>query len=242
MDVTTSDSVTPKRWSFEVCAEGARACRIAEEGGATRVELCARLDVGGVTPSVDLIQECVAATSLPVHGMVRPRGGSFVYSNSEFAEMEDSVRMARGLGLRGVVFGLLLENGSVDVARTSALVALAKAEGLEVTFHRAIDEATLIFEALEDAIACGVNRILTSGGAVDVVRGAETLVDMQRRAAGRVVVAAGGGVRVSNVPLLVEMGLLDLHGTLTTDGAVRAEDVRAVVGALSAQPGLERRY
>jgi len=234
MDVATGDSVTPMHWSFEVCAESARACRIAEEGGATRVELCARLDVGGVTPSVQLIQECVAATSLPVHGMVRPRGGSFVYSNSEFAEMEDSVRMARGLGLRGVVFGLLLENGSVDIARTSSLVALAKADGLEVTFHRAIDEASLIFEALEDAIACDVHRILTSGGVVDVIHGADTLVEMRRRSAGRVVVAAGGGVRVSNVPLLVEMGLLDLHGTLAANGAVRAKDVRAVVEALHA--------
>jgi len=232
MDVTTSDSVTPVRWSFEVCAEGSRACRVAEEGGATRVELCARLDIGGVTPSVELIQECVAATSLPVHGMVRPRGGSFVYSNSEFAEMENSVRMARGLGLSGVVFGLLLENGSVDVARTSSLVALAKAEGLEVTFHRAIDEAAIIFDALEDVIRCGADRILTSGGAVDVVRGAEVLVEMRRRAAERVVVAAGGGVRVSNVPLLVGMGLLDLHGTLAADGAVKAEDVRAVVREL----------
>jgi len=232
MDAAAGDPVTQAHWSFELCVESARACGVAEEGGATRVELCARLDVGGVTPSVDLIQACVAATSLPVHGMVRPRGGSFVYSDFEFAEMEDSVRMASGLGLRGVVFGLLLEDGTVDVARTSSLAALAKAEGLEVTFHRAIDEAASILDALEDVIRCGADRILTSGGAVDVVRGAEVLVEMQRRAAGRVVVAAGGGVRVSNVPLLVGMGLLDLHGTLAADGEVRVEDVRAVVREL----------
>ncbi|ADV81666.1 copper homeostasis protein CutC [Terriglobus saanensis] len=234
MDVATGDSVNPARWSFELCVESARACRVAEEGGATRVELCARLDVGGVTPPMKLIRECVAATSLPVHGMVRPRDGSFLYTSSEFAEMEDSVRMARGLGLRGVVFGLLLEDGSVDVARTSSLVALAKAEGLEVTFHRAMDDAAMIFDALEDVIDCGVNRVLSSGGAADVVHGVEVLVKMRRQAAGRVVVATGGGVRVSNVPLLVGMGLLDLHGTLAADGAVKVEDVRAVVGMLHA--------
>jgi copper homeostasis protein len=196
------------------------------------VELCARLEVGGITPPIELVRACVAATSLPVHGMVRPRGGSFVYTNAEFAEMQDAIRMARGLGLRGVVFGLLLDDRSVDVERTSALVALAKSEGLGVTFHRAIDEAAMIFDALEDVIRCGVDRVLSSGGAADVVAGAEVLVEMTRLAAGRVAVAAGGGVRVSNVPLLVEVGLLDLHGTLAAGGAVRAEDIRSVVGVL----------
>jgi copper homeostasis protein len=152
-------------------------------------------------------------------------------SADEFVAMEESVHRAKALGLAGVVFGLLLESGEVDVVRTRRLVELAKVDGLEVTFHRAIDETPLPLRALEDVIGCGVDRVLTSGGAVDVIAGMDELEEMTRVAAGRVVVAAGGGVRVANASLLAGRGLCDLHGTLGL-GSVRVEDVRGVVEVL----------
>ncbi|WP_051978321.1 copper homeostasis protein CutC [Edaphobacter aggregans] len=183
--------------SFELCAETLDACLAAREGGADRIELCSALSEDGLTPSHALIRAAVEHSGLPVYVLLRPRGGDFVYSDREFALMRDDLLHARSLGASGFALGLLRADDTVNVERTRELVALAAP--LEVTFHRAFDVAASLGAALEDVIATGCRRVLTSGGACDVVAGATNLGRLVESAGKRIAVAAGGGLRIENV-------------------------------------------
>jgi len=184
--------------SFEVCLDSADSCAMARDGGADRVELCSALMEGGLTPSYGMIVEArkaLAATKLFV--IIRPRGGDFCYSDTEFRAMEHDVKMAKDLGADGIVVGILKPDGSVDVERTSKLVGLASP--LPVTFHRAFDMARDPFEAMEAAISAGCQRILTSGQESSSLEGAELIAELIRRADGRIIIVPGGGVRERNI-------------------------------------------
>jgi copper homeostasis protein len=181
---------------FEICAETLEACLAALPSGADRIELCTSLDVGGLTPAHSLIAQAVKQSGVPVHVLVRPRDGGYNYSDAEFDLICADVLECRSLGASGVVIGVLQADGRVDKKRTTALVKLAAP--LEVTFHRAFDATADIDEALEDVIACGCHRILTSGGAPDVLTGAEKLASLVAQAAGRIDIALGGGLRLEN--------------------------------------------
>ena len=145
--------------------------------------------------------------------LLRPRAGDFVYTAAEFARMRDDLLHGRHLGVRGFALGVLLPNGRVDVERTRELVELAAP--LDVTFHRAFDTTPNLAEALEDVITTGCRRVLTSGGAVDVVAGTGSLAALVRQAAGCVDIAAGGGVRAENARALAQhTGAHHFHGSL----------------------------
>ena len=198
---------------FELCAESVEAGLAARDGGAGRIELCSALSEGGLTPSHGLVCEVVERSGLPVHVMVRPRGGDFVYSDEEFAVMRRDVGHLRSLGVAGLVFGLLHGDRSVDVKRTAELVTLAGP--LEVTFHRAFDHAGNLSEALEDVIRAGCRRVLTSGGENDVETGAASLALLVKQAAGRIEIAVGGGLRLQNAAALARAtGAQHFHGSL----------------------------
>lgn len=198
---------------FELCAETLAACEAAREGGADRIELCSALSEDGLTPSHGLIGAAVEQSGLPVHVLVRPRTGDFVYSEAEFALMREDLVHARTLGASGVVIGILLRNGRVDIKRTSELVSLAAP--LEVTFHRAFDLTPDLEEALEDVIATGCHRLLTSGGEGTAIAGADTLCRLVDLAAARIAIAAGGGVRPDNAAALVRRtNVKHLHSSL----------------------------
>ena len=198
---------------FELCAENIQACHAALEGGADRIELCSALNEGGITPSHGLICEAMVATRLPVHVMLRPRGGDFVYTDDEFAVMVRDLEHIRQLEVSGVVLGLLHPDGTVDVERTTRLVKAAAP--LEVTFHRAFDEVADLAGALEDVIRTGCHRVLTSGGAVDALSGATTLSSLLSQAAGRIEIAVGGGLRLHNAAELARTtGARHFHGSM----------------------------
>lgn len=214
---------------FELCVETLEACVAAREGGADRVELCRELRVGGLTPSDDLVRAAVRV-GLPVHAMVRPRGGGFVYSADELEMMAADVVRMKALGAAGVVLGVLLPDLRVDVAATRKLVELAGP--MQVTFHRAFDEAADLPEALEDVIASGCGRVLTSGGAPDVLAGAAVLAELVQQAGDRIAVAVGGGLRLENAKHVARVtGAREFHGSLSV-GGVNAERVRAMVECL----------
>ena len=175
------------------------AVRAAGRIGASRIELCERLDVGGVTPSEAMLRETLAETSLPVNVLVRPREGNFVYSEAEVEAMLENIRICGRLGANGVVIGALRADGSVDTEVTGRLVKEARTLGLQVTFHRAFDECTTPMEALEDIIGLGCERLLTSGHAPDAYAGREMIGRLVRAAAGRIVIMAGCGVRPGNI-------------------------------------------
>ena len=198
---------------FELCVDTVEAALAAERGGADRIELCSSLAEGGLTPGPGLLRRVLQQVTLPVHAMIRPRGGSFLYSDDDLAAMEQDILYARASGCTGVVLGILRENGSVDIARTKHLVALASS--MEVTFHRAFDEARDLPEALEHVIAAGAGRLLTSGGCAEVRGGSSIIARLVKQAAGRGQIAIGGGIDADNVSQLVrKTGATHVHASL----------------------------
>ena len=198
---------------FELCAESIDACLVAREGGASRIELCSALSEGGLTPSHGQIREAVSRSGLPVHVLLRPRGGDFVYTDAEFDVMLEDLKHLRLLGASGVVLGALHADASVDIERTRRLVAMAGT--LEVTFNRAFDYTASLEQALEDVIATGCQRVLTSGGERDVVSGGRLLARLVEQAAGRIKIAVGGGLRVENAAAVARTtGARHFHGSV----------------------------
>jgi copper homeostasis protein len=230
----------------EICAETLESCLAAREGGADRIELCSSLSVGGLTPSHGLLCSAIADSELPIHVLVRPRAGDFIYSPAEFQIMVRDVEHAKALGAKGCVIGLLLAGGTVDVERTRKLIALAAP--LEVTFHRAFDHTPDLSAALEQVIACGCQRLLTSGGQPTATSGASMLAHLVEQANGRIRIAAGGGVTLAVAPLLLQCKNLDLHVSFramvndplwskdVSFPPISTEDVRRMVALAAGQP------
>jgi copper homeostasis protein len=182
---------------LEICVESLESAVAAEQGGAQRVELCSALSEGGLTPSFGLIRAVRQHVGIAMHVIVRPRAGDFLYSSDEIAIMREDIRVAAEAGADGVVFGLLTADGDVDVDQTRELVELARP--MEVTFHRAIDMSRDIEASLEDVIRTGAVRVLTSGGEASAMEGCPRLQRLLARAAGRIEVMVGGGVRPQNI-------------------------------------------
>lgn len=198
--------------TLEVCAFTLEACRIAERAGANRIELCDNPGEGGTTPSAGMIELAKQSLHIDVFPIIRPRGGDFLYSDEEFAIMEKDVLVARQLGCEGVVMGLLLPDGRVDIVRTRRLVQLAYP--MEVSFHRAFDRAINPLQALEDVIAAGCQRILSSGQVPAAPDGAALLAQLVQAAGHRISIMPGSGVRSGNVAQLIrQTGATEVHSS-----------------------------
>jgi copper homeostasis protein len=198
---------------FELCAESIDACFAARAGGAHRIELCSTLSEGGVTPSYGLINKAIQYGGLPVHILLRPRGGDFVYTDAELDVMREDLAYLRELRVSGVVLGFLDSKNAVDIELTREFFSLAGP--LEVTFNRAFDHAASQEQALEEIIACGCHRVLTSGGQYDVLQGMETLASLVKQAADRIDIAVGGGLRLHNAAEIAhKTGARHFHGSL----------------------------
>ena len=182
---------------LEICLESVDSVVAAERGGAQRVELCADLLEGGTTPSAGTIQAARERTAIAINVMIRPRGGDFLYSDTEFASMQHDIEVAKNLGADGIVFGLLQPSGIIDIERSRELVELAAP--LPVTFHRAVDVTRDLPEALEAIIATGAARVLTSGGKASVVDAVPVVRSLIEQAGNRIVVMPGGGICPSNI-------------------------------------------
>ncbi len=182
---------------LEISVETLEAAMAAERGEANRIELCSDLSAGGVTPCADLVRAVRAQVHVPIFAMIRPRAGDFVYSDAEFSEMWRSIADAKESGMDGVVLGVLTKDLRVDVERTRELVELAKP--LPVTYHRALDEAADLRQALEDVIQSGAKRILTSGGAKSALEGAAVLAKLVEAAGERIVIVPGAGISGANI-------------------------------------------
>jgi copper homeostasis protein len=198
---------------LEVCVDSPEGLARAIAGGADRIELCVALPLGGLTPSPGLMQHAAAAP-VPVYAMIRPREGDFLFTPAEIEVMRADIRAARQAGLAGVVLGAATPDGRLDVPLLAGLAAEAK--GMGTTLHRVIDTLADPFSALDEAADLGFERILTSGGASTALAGAATLKRLHQRAAGRIGIMAGGGVRAANaVELLRLTGADELHGSCT---------------------------
>ena len=222
----------------EICSNSRRSAQHAKAGGADRIELCSRLEVGGTTPQAEDITYCVQQLQLRTHVLVRPREGNFTYSDAEFALICEQVEMCKRAGAHAVVVGFLTPDGRIDVAKTRHVVELAAP--MEVTFHRAFDEMTEDpLEALEKIIGCGCHRILTSGCRPSAEEDIDTLRQLVQQAAGRIVILAGAGVTPKNAARIArETGVTELHGSCKhtlSDGTIETDTdtVKALLKVLS---------
>lgn len=198
---------------LEICVDSVESAITAACGGADRIELCSDLLEGGITPSSGLIAAVRSRVAIGMYVMIRPRGGDFVYSASEFEVMSSDIGEAKRLGADGVVLGVLTVDGHVDVERTSALVRAASP--LAVTFHRAIDVTANMALACEAVIQTGAHRILTSGGKATATEGASQIAELVTIAAGRISIMAGSGVRAANAVQLGRLtGAREFHASL----------------------------
>ena len=194
---------------YEICIDSIPGLRAAERAGAARVELCAALIEGGITPSLGMIETAVRGARIGVHVIIRPRGGDFVHSADELAVMERDIAAAKAAGANGVVFGLLTPDGAVDLEQTRRLVALARP--LAVTFHRAFDMSRDPMAALDGLIGLGIERVLTTGQEATPLEGSGLIAALIRRAAGRIIVMPGGVTPRTIARVLAETGATELH-------------------------------
>ena len=200
--------------AVEIAVQDVAGVRVAIAEGADRVELCSALGLGGLTPSAGLLREAVAQASEAdaaglVHVLVRPRGGGFAYDAGEIATTLADIRFAREAGAAGVVVGALTDAGRVDADAVARFVAAA--EGMQVTFHRAIDTLADPAAAAETLAELGVTRILTSGGAPRSIDGVDRLRALAQRFSGALQIMAGGGVAVDDIPALIAAGVDAVH-------------------------------
>jgi copper homeostasis protein len=191
----------PEAVRLEICCGSLEDAQAAEEGGADRVELCAALCVGGLTPSLGTILEVEARVTIPVMAMVRPRAAGFHFRDSEIAVMERDVIAALQAGAEGVVFGALEADGAID--ETACRRLRAAAGNREAVFHRAFDVTPDPFRALEQLIDLGFTRVLTSGQRASALLGAPTLRRLVEQAGDRIEILPGGGIRAHNVQEIV---------------------------------------
>jgi copper homeostasis protein len=185
------------KFLIEVCAAQVQSALAAQEGGAKRVELCDNLYEGGTTPSFAAIKIARAKLNIGLNVMIRPRGSDFCYSDLEFEIMKEDIRVCKNLEVDGVVFGILLPDGNVDVVRTKLLVELAKP--MSVTFHRAFDVSSDPLKALEELIHLGVDRILTAGQKNTVPEGIDLINQLVKKAADRIIIMPGSGINEKNI-------------------------------------------
>ena len=219
----------------EICCNSIASAAAAKAGGATRIELCRDLECGGLTPSDEEIAYCVSQLGLRTHVLVRPRAGNFCYTEAERMAMLATIKRCKELGASAVVLGILTEEGRVDVEMTRRMVL--QASPMEVTFHRAFDEARQApVEALWDVTAARCHRLLTSGQRLTAPEGAAVIRSLVGETG--VKILAGGGVTPANVRQLVQdTGVGEVHasckttlpdGTLVTD----ADTVRQLIEEL----------
>jgi copper homeostasis protein len=211
-------------YSLEISVESVEAALAAEHGGAQRIELCSNTREGGTTPSVELLRVVRERVRLPIFSMVRPRGGNFVYSDVEFAAMQDAIDIAKRMRMDGIVLGLLHSDGRVDIERSRQLVA--RAAPIPVTFHRAFDESTELRTALEDVIQTGAVRLLTSGGKNTAPEALDVLGNLVRLAANRIAVMPGSGLHAGNIREAVRLtGAREFHAGLSSVVRSPAENI-----------------
>ncbi|QBH96535.1 copper homeostasis protein CutC [Limnobaculum zhutongyuii] len=193
---------------LEVCCYSADCAIKAERAGADRIELCAGKQEGGITPSIGMLDWVSHQVSIPVHPIVRPRGGDFCYSESEFAIIKRDIDQIRDLGFPGIVIGILTEDGHIDVERMQQI--LRQTAGMSITFHRAFDMCANPLLALSQLTDLGVDRILTSGQQQTAEVGLpliRTLIQQSQRP----VIMPGGGIRLTNIHKFIEAGVQEIH-------------------------------
>ena len=193
----------------EVCASNYESAIAAVNGRADRIEHCAELEVGGLTPPENLVEKVISEIDLPVHVLVRPRAGNFVYTSDEIDQMIRTISICKKLGCDGIVSGILTAENNIDVSQTKLLVEAS--EGLHFTFHRAFDYCIDPMTAIDQLIEMGVNTLLTSGQRQTAVTGLSVLKQLKAQGKDKIVIMPGAGINDDNALLFIEAGFEAIH-------------------------------
>jgi copper homeostasis protein len=203
------------KYLIEIATTDFAGTEAAVNGGAARIELCSALSEGGLTPSFGLIKRCREKFSLPIFPIIRPRSGDFLYSDDEYSIMKNEVGLCKELGCDGIVIGFLKKDGSIDKKRITKIVE--KAYPMEVTFHRAFDRCADAYQAMEEIIEAGCQRILTSGQQLTAIEGAELIKKLIVAADNRIIIMPGSGVKIENIKALADATAAEeFHASLRT--------------------------
>jgi copper homeostasis protein len=206
---------------FEICADSIEAVLLAKKYGVRRVELCSALTLGGLTPSIGLVEKCAEVSEVEIHVMIRHAAGGFVYSDMDIQIMEKDIKAAKNAGAKGVVFGCLSADYKIERKQNRRLISLASALNMERTFHRAFDFCKDREAALEEIISLGYDRLLSSGHAKTAEDGIPILKTLVNQARGRIQIMGGAGVNENNALKISGTGVDALHFTIhrkTEDG------------------------
>jgi len=195
---------------FEVCTDSIEGVIKAEKLGVNRVELCSALSVGGLTPNIGLIKQCVSSSSIEIHVMIRHKEGGFNYSEEDIEIMATDIIAAKEVGVKGVVFGILTDDKEVSILNEK-LVLLSKSLNLEVTFHRAFDFVKDYKKAISKIVDFGFDRLLTSGLESKAEAGLEIISNLQRNYGNSIQIMAGSGINASNVLKIAKSGINNIH-------------------------------
>lgn len=188
--------------NLEICIDSVESALCAEKGGATRLELCGHLTIGGTTPTTSLIELVKESVNIPVNVLIRPRFGDFLYSDLDYELIKRDIVTAKKHLADGVVIGILTPEGHLDKEKLKVLIELA--HPMHVTLHRAFDMCIDPFKALHDAIELGFDTILTSGQASTASEGISLLKELVLKANGRIEIMPGAGINSSNLGYLIE--------------------------------------
>lgn len=225
-----------RNYILECCVDSVESAINAAKGGASRLELCSNLIIGGTTPDVALVKEIRKHTDIRIHALIRPRFGDFCYTEHEMEIMKSQICALKEAGVEGVVIGVLDEEGNLDVSKMKEL--LQEASGLSVTLHRAFDMCRDPFQALDEAIQLEINTILTSGQKQSAWEGRELLAELIEKAGGRIDIMAGAGISAEIIEKLIQVTKgtsYHMSGKVTLDSKMkyRKADVSMGLPSLS---------
>lgn len=198
---------------IEICSDSLESILIANRVGANSIELCSCMTVGGVTPSSALIKKAVEISKIPIHCLIRPREGHFVYNDYEFNTIINDIKDAKENGVKGIVIGVLTEDFKINITQLDKIIKVSK--GLKITFHRAFDSIVDSKKAIDLLSKIGVNRILSSGKANKAINGIKNLIDWKNYDS-KILIQPGGGIDKSSALLFKNEGFESIHlsGTL----------------------------
>jgi copper homeostasis protein len=200
------------KFKLEICVDSVESAIIAQSSGANRVELCDNLMEGGTTPGYGTISSARNNLTIGLNVIIRPKGGDFLYSDLEFDIMRRDIECCGEIGVDGIVLGLLKPDGNIDTDRTARLIEIARP--MSVTFHRAFDMCSDPIRGLEDVIASGADRLLTSGQKNKATEGSELIRQLIRKAGRRIIIMPGSGINKSNIEVIAKLtGAIEFHTT-----------------------------
>jgi copper homeostasis protein len=229
------------KFQLEICTDNIESALDAQMAGANRIELCNDLPEGGTTPGYGTIVSARNNLDIGIHVIIRPRGGDFLYSDPEFDIMKSDIELCRKCRVDGIVLGILRSDGSIDIERTAKLVEFAYP--MSVTFHRAFDMCSDPFQGLEDVIAAGASRLLTSGQKDKALEGAGMIGQLVKQAKDRIIIMPGSGINDSNIELIAKItGAKEFHltGRKVTDSKMIFRKQGISMGSADGVPEFSR--